>query len=1422
MLPMHGTQNKVEAAGSYFLFPNEKDVKASARTVSSKYVNLTGTINGIVGSSISYKVEQVTAGSDTVLNATQEISTGITTTGNNSITVNNVELFAGINKITFKGVAGTSLVEEYIYIQYLDSPMLNNMQIHFENQTYDVAESGTTMLYSGATTPSATSTVTIVGNAPNASRVTLVVNGESFEFNVSQTDYKFLASNIVIRKGMNTINFKVANSGQIIETSRLVTLYNGEVTHYDEKISDGTNSYDVKLNGEYHVTNTTNLELTGKAIIALPLYDIENLPPTQDPLVDYSIDLTNSTADTTVDALVKDALQRNMTIEFDGVTSNPPIAIDSITPTVIDKTSKFVTVNYRIDLSLGSLALAYNTPIKYKLKAPNGKRYNVSGERKFTLLNAGLPYISEINYLTGFDNTMTTKDATLQDRVAATNDNKIKALEGTVIPSSGIEVYSVPMAVELLIANYGGLTTDVTGLNDRIKVQINNKTYLYKVITAKNGASLTEVVTKTVDGVSKNYLRVFLQFENLEKSGTNTVKFNLTDGPASNTIINSKSAIFKLQYGPYVKFESIVDGMAVNYDTYKDKPIDLIQRLGGFSGRIMNIANEKDIRYADEGSLKTTAFLYLNNVKLDLESYSPANQNLKNSPLFSPKGVDIDENGKVIMIGTTPSITDDEAEELFAYMNMAGENTLKFMFYTDTYSYESTIKFSVVPTNLPVIPAEKTDGVYPYSVGKEWPPVGNDPAFTFTNGIYTTKEAEFNVYGTFDFIDLGTEPGNGNDSVDTGMDSVNPGNYFVTIANPNWKNDEPIEFDLGKHEFAVVDENKKKLDVDGNELEGDALPWLYNDGVKVLSPDADISFYYDKKLQSFFFDITGQKMPEDGSPLVYVISVFNAGKAGPRATYRLEINPISIPYTIKSPVTEERILNQNFVEFIINSPGAESVVVNKVKAEKVVFLDYNKTADSRVNAFKAVISDLKPNKDTKISFTITRGDTTITDTITVKYVPTNIPGAQYMETMKNSHKVFNNSLTLTFPKGTNLIRSEFNKTDDYATQVFNGHNLMFAIANSEDGIVDRHMYDGQAPNYTAESNSTGYLWVKTGFEDIANRYIKASPMYWIDAGLADDPLTTNKFDPITTGLDPFPFPNIEGDYHNNFASRHRQYDRELLPSNIGSLTLTYDKNIVASAGTTITVFRFDPVELSWENVGGVVDTKKGTITVPFTKFGYYVVTKLTRSYNDIIDHSYAREAMEAIYAKGVMNAFQPVSQFGGDRYVTRGEFTRMIVRALDLPLSYDGTLHFTYYPETMTNASNAEAIYDYRYIETAARAGIVNGTRPGFFDEDAQLTRQDAAVILARALELKLETSSTKAKAQLDKAFKDGGNFDFYAIPSVLAIQKKGFIIGKPISTADPKAGYMYDPKARMLRSDAAIIMTRVMTDLKKLPTLYN
>ncbi|MNE64824.1 hypothetical protein D3C80_1602590 [compost metagenome] len=55
----------------------------------------------------------------------------------------------------------------------------------------------------------------------------------------------------------------------------------------------------------------------------------------------------------------------------------------------------------------------------------------------------------------------------------------------------------------------------------------------------------------------------------------------------------------------------------------------------------------------------------------------------------------------------------------------------------------------------------------------------------------------------------------------------------------------------------------------------------------------------------------------------------------------------------------------------------------------------------------------------------------------------------------------------------------------------------------------------------------------------------------------------------------------------------------------------------------------------------------------------------------------------------------------------------------------------------------------------------------------------------------------------------------------MLAIQKKGFVQGALIDPNNPKGGSVFEPKARLLRSDAAIIMARVMADQKKLPKIY-
>ena len=112
---------------------------------------------------------------------------------------------------------------------------------------------------------------------------------------------------------------------------------------------------------------------------------------------------------------------------------------------------------------------------------------------------------------------------------------------------------------------------------------------------------------------------------------------------------------------------------------------------------------------------------------------------------------------------------------------------------------------------------------------------------------------------------------------------------------------------------------------------------------------------------------------------------------------------------------------------------------------------------------------------------------------------------------------------MTFPKGTALIRKDFNVLANLKNQVFTGHKLLFAIANPEDGVVDRREYDNPPADFDLIMQNFGTRF-KVSFP---TRFAKSSPVYWIDAGMADD-VATPGYDPLKMGVDPYQYPDAKG------------------------------------------------------------------------------------------------------------------------------------------------------------------------------------------------------------------------------------------------------------------------------------------------------
>jgi hypothetical protein len=213
------------------------------------------------------------------------------------------------------------------------------------------------------------------------------------------------------------------------------------------------------------------------------------------------------------------------------------------------------------------------------------------------------------------------------------------------------------------------------------------------------------------------------------------------------------------------------------------------------------------------------------------------------------------------------------------------------------------------------------------------------------------------------------------------------------------------------------------------------------------------------------------------------------------------------------------------------------------------------------------------------------------------------------------------------------------------------------------------------------------------------------------------------------------------------------------------------------------------------------------------------------SYNDVTNHPWARDDLDTLYTKGYMMPKTPY-QFMPNDPITRGEFVTMLVKIFDIPLLNQDTQQSannnssSTFLDVQRGFSDLSGLYNFLSIEAAARAGIVRGNANGTFLPNSAITRQDAAVVIARAAELKLSSDEPKSLASLQKLFTDAGSVDFYAVPSVEAVTKSGLIQGKDnvLLQGQKKITQRFDPLDNFTRAEAAAVAIRVLKQQKKIP----
>ncbi|MCM3633830.1 S-layer homology domain-containing protein [Paenibacillus camelliae] len=153
-------------------------------------------------------------------------------------------------------------------------------------------------------------------------------------------------------------------------------------------------------------------------------------------------------------------------------------------------------------------------------------------------------------------------------------------------------------------------------------------------------------------------------------------------------------------------------------------------------------------------------------------------------------------------------------------------------------------------------------------------------------------------------------------------------------------------------------------------------------------------------------------------------------------------------------------------------------------------------------------------------------------------------------------------------------------------------------------------------------------------------------------------------------------------------------------------------------------------------------------------------TKAELSFTDLSSH-WAKNAITNAVATGIASGY-PDGSFKPDQYITRAEFTKLLVEGLELAASAQA-LDFT----------DAESIPQWAqsFVQAAVSAEVITGYQDGSFRSDGHLTRAEMAVMITKALDLELEAAEALT-------FNDADSIPSYAKERVATAVKHGLIQG--------------------------------------------
>ncbi len=220
---------------------------------------------------------------------------------------------------------------------------------------------------------------------------------------------------------------------------------------------------------------------------------------------------------------------------------------------------------------------------------------------------------------------------------------------------------------------------------------------------------------------------------------------------------------------------------------------------------------------------------------------------------------------------------------------------------------------------------------------------------------------------------------------------------------------------------------------------------------------------------------------------------------------------------------------------------------------------------------------------------------------------------------------------------------------------------------------------------------------------------------------------------------------------------------------------TFSLEVLLSQGS-------NEVKLKAENSSGTQSAWSGTYTIYCTPA--FVL-------NDIAGH-WAEMNIQKVAELDITRGYQD-GTFKPNKTITRAEFAKFVVSALGLSPVSDPELNF--------KDNNSIPTWAKGYIARAIKEDIISGYADNTFKANKQITRQEMASMLVRALGLQ-EMAASRQNSSLN--FDDAGGIESWARGAVSLAVEKGLLKGYSDNT--------FGPRKNATRAEAATMIVKLLS----------